>query len=71
MTEPQVASSDATQMWNNESTKADGDDYVINGRKWWISGIMDPRCKLLLLMGKFESGKLAGQHPAFHDHHSA
>ena len=50
MTEPQVASSDATNL--ETSIKADGDDYVINGRKWWISGIMDPRCKLLLLMGK-------------------
>jgi len=50
MTEPQVASSDATNI--ETEIKADGDDYVINGRKWWISGIMDPRCKLLLLMGK-------------------
>lgn len=50
MTEPDVASSDAT----NISTKIerDGDEYVINGRKWWISGIMDPRCKLLIVMGK-------------------
>ena len=50
MTEPQVASSDATNI--ECSIVADGDDYVINGRKWWISGIMDPRCTLLLLMGK-------------------
>tara|TARA_R110002074_G_scaffold401345_1_gene599222 strand:+ start:4173 stop:5393 length:1221 start_codon:yes stop_codon:yes gene_type:complete len=50
MTEPQVASSDATNL--ETEIRADGDDYVINGRKWWISGIMDPRCKLLLLMGK-------------------
>jgi acyl-CoA dehydrogenase len=50
MTEPQVASSDATNI--ETEIRADGDDYVINGRKWWISGIMDPRCKLLLLMGK-------------------
>ncbi|WP_439815129.1 acyl-CoA dehydrogenase family protein [Zavarzinia sp. CC-PAN008] len=50
MTEPQVASSDATNV--ETEIKADGEDYVINGRKWWISGIMDPRCKLLLLMGK-------------------
>jgi len=50
MTEPQVASSDATNI--ETEIKADGDDYVINGRKWWISGIMDPRCKLLLMMGK-------------------
>lgn len=50
MTEPQVASSDATNI--ETEIRADGDDYVINGRKWWISGIMDPRCKVLLLMGK-------------------
>ena len=50
MTEPQVASSDATNL--ETEIRADGDDFVINGRKWWISGIMDPRCKLLLLMGK-------------------
>jgi acyl-CoA dehydrogenase len=50
MTEPQVASSDAT---NIETTiRADGDDYVINGRKWWISGALDPRCKILILLGK-------------------
>lgn len=49
MTEPQVASSDATNL--ETDIRADGDDYVINGRKWWISGIMDPRCKLLVLMG--------------------
>ncbi|KAB7738597.1 acyl-CoA dehydrogenase [Parvibaculum sedimenti] len=50
MTEPQVASSDATNI--ETEIRADGDDYVINGRKWWISGIMDPRCKVLLIMGK-------------------
>ncbi|WP_022957341.1 acyl-CoA dehydrogenase family protein [Spongiibacter tropicus] len=50
MTEPQVASSDAT---NIETTiLPDGDDYVINGRKWWISGAMHPDCNLLLVMGK-------------------
>jgi acyl-CoA dehydrogenase len=50
MTEPQVASSDAT---NIETTiLPDGDDYVVNGRKWWISGVMNPACKLLLVMGK-------------------
>ncbi len=50
MTEPQVASSDAT----NIATRIvrDGDDYVITGRKWWTSGAMDPRCRLLILMGK-------------------
>lgn len=50
MTEPAVASSDATNV--STEIRRDGDDYVINGRKWWISGIMDPRVKVLLLMGK-------------------
>jgi len=50
MTEPQVASSDATNL--ETTILPDGNDYVINGRKWWISGIMDPRCSLLLVMGK-------------------
>ena len=50
MTEPGVASSDAT---NIESTiDRQGDEYVINGRKWWTSGGGDPRCKLLIFMGK-------------------
>lgn len=50
MTEPQVASSDATNI--QTTILPDGDDYVVNGRKWWISGVMDPRCKLLLILGK-------------------
>lgn len=50
MTEPQVASSDATNI--ECSIKRDGDYYVINGHKWWTSGAMDPRCKLLIVMGK-------------------
>ena len=50
MTEPQVASSDATNI--ECSIERDGDEYVINGRKWWSSGVYDPRCELLLVMGK-------------------
>ena len=49
MTEPDVASSDATNV--ETSVVRDGEDYVINGRKWWISGMMDPRLKLLIVLG--------------------
>jgi acyl-CoA dehydrogenase len=50
MTEPKVASSDATNI--ESSITPDGDSYVINGLKWWTSGIGDPRCKILIFMGK-------------------
>jgi acyl-CoA dehydrogenase len=50
MTEPKVASSDATNI--ESSIVRDGDHYVINGHKWWTSGIGDPRCKILIFMGK-------------------
>ncbi|HEV8689005.1 MAG TPA: acyl-CoA dehydrogenase family protein [Ideonella sp.] len=50
MTEPGVASSDATNI--ECRIVRDGDDYVINGRKWWSSGAVDPRCQVFILMGK-------------------
>lgn len=50
MTEPGVASSDATNI--ETRIQRDGDEYVINGHKWWISGAGDPRCKIFILMGK-------------------
>ena len=50
MTEPLVASSDATNI--ESSIQKEGDEYVINGRKWWTSGANDPRCKVLIFMGK-------------------
>ncbi len=54
MTEPGVASSDATNI--ECDVARDGDDYVINGRKWWSSGAGDPRCKVAILMGKTDPG---------------
>ena len=50
MTEPEVASSDATNI--ETRIRSDGDDYVVNGRKWWTSGALDPRCKIMIVMGQ-------------------
>ncbi|WP_289009605.1 acyl-CoA dehydrogenase family protein [uncultured Thermomonospora sp.] len=50
MTEPDVASSDARNI--STRIERDGDHYVINGRKWWITGVADPRCKIMIVMGK-------------------
>lgn len=50
MTEPQVASSDATNI--ETAMRLEGDEYVINGHKWWSSGAMDPNCKIAIVMGK-------------------
>jgi acyl-CoA dehydrogenase len=50
MTEPDVASSDATNI--ETRIVRDGDEYVINGRKWWITGVADERCRILIVMGK-------------------
>ncbi|GAB3345827.1 acyl-CoA dehydrogenase family protein [Micromonospora halotolerans] len=54
MTEPEVASSDATNIGTRIAR--DGDAYVINGRKWWSSGAMDPRCEIFIVMGKTDPG---------------
>ncbi len=54
MTEPAVASSDATNIEGR--IERDGDDYIINAHKWWCSGAGDPRCKILIFMGKTDPG---------------
>ncbi len=54
MTEPAVASSDATNI--ELRIERDGDEYVLNGRKWWISGAMRDRCKIMIVMGKTGAG---------------
>ncbi len=54
MTEPEVASSDATNI--ECLIERAGDEYVINGRKWWTSGALSPRCKILIVMGKTDPG---------------
>lgn len=61
MTEPAVASSDATNI--ESSIVRDGDEYVINGHKWFSSGLMDPRCKITIFMGKTnpDAGRLRQQ----------
>ncbi|XP_071945026.1 acyl-CoA dehydrogenase family member 10-like [Antedon mediterranea] len=58
MTEPKVASSDATNI--EAEIKSDGSEYVLNGHKWWTSGAMDPRCKICIFMGKTD--KSASKH---------
>ena len=63
MTEPAVASSDATNI--EARIVRDGDHYVINGRKWWTSGAGDPRCRILIFMGKTDP-----QNPSRHHQQS-
>ena len=67
MTEPQVASSDATNM--EATIRRDGDEYVLNGTKWWISGAMDPRCEICIFMGR-TYGDLNELQVPLHQRHS-
>ncbi|CAM9096820.1 unnamed protein product [Chrysoparadoxa australica] len=60
MTEPDVASSDATNI--SCSIRRQGGNYVINGRKWWSSGAMDPRCKVLIVMGRMDESERSPRH---------
>src|ERR1044072_6965833 len=62
MTEPGGASSDATNIATR--IERDGDDYVINGRRWWTSGPMDPRCAVPLVMGRPAQGAPAPRQQA-------
>jgi alkylation response protein AidB-like acyl-CoA dehydrogenase len=59
MTEPEVASSDATNI--ETSIRREGDSYVLNGRKWWSSGVGDPRCRVFIVMGKTDPAAPAHQ----------
>ncbi|MDT0202627.1 acyl-CoA dehydrogenase family protein [Nocardioides sp. AE5] len=60
MTEPQVASSDASNI--ETSIVRDGDEWVVNGRKWWISGVLRPQCELLVLLGITDQSDEAPRH---------